>query len=286
MRPAFAAIMALLCVRLTLAEPPSTVEVTLDPPKFGDVSSILKVDSTVASFKFDAPVRFLALVLEAYPKEPQSVPVARLALDLAQPVTEGRLCVQMVDQGFLPVGNGAPHQMQLFMQLDCGGTLISSSQSFLKEKFNFSKSLARMGTGTVKRSLTGSRVPIFWLMGNSDSGTYFNDGDVEKMVAKNRDAYILIASLETSKDGPALAQDSNSPKSKASPAAPSPAIVGTTAALLPFMGPPYPVPVKDAENPKDKEPAAVTSGGGEKRASAKSSPASTSQAKKKKKRRS
>ena len=146
-------------------------------------------------------------MLEAYPKEAQSVPVARLALDLTKPMTEGRLCVQMADQGFLPVGNGAPHQMQLFMQLDCGGTLISSSQSFLKEKFNCNKSLARMGAGTSTRTLTGNRAPVFWLMGNSDNGTYRNDDDLDKMISKNnRDAYVLIAYLEVSKGAAALAQ--------------------------------------------------------------------------------
>src|SRR6187402_1659301 len=108
---------ALLCgiagLRALAESAPTTVEVTIEPPKFGDVSSILKVDSTIASFKFDEPVTYLALVLEAYPKEPQRIPVARLALDLAKPVKEGRLCVQMADQGFVPLGNGAPHQMQL-----------------------------------------------------------------------------------------------------------------------------------------------------------------------------
>ena len=127
-----------------------------------------------------APWTWLALVLEAYPKEKRMVPVARLALELTKPTAEGRFCVQMADQGFIPLGNGAPHQMQLFLQLDCGGTLVSSSQSFLKEKFNFSKSLARPGTGTQVRQVAGHRVPVFWLMGNSDTGTYLTDEALEK----------------------------------------------------------------------------------------------------------
>jgi hypothetical protein len=208
--------------------PPTRVEVTIEAQKFGDVASILKVDSTVASFRFDEPVQYLALVLEAYPKETQSVPLARLALDLTRPVKEGRLCVQMADQGFLPIGNGAPHQMQLFMQLDCGGTLISSSQSFLKEKFNCNKSLARMGAGTDTRMLMGNRAPVFWLMGNSDHGTYLNDDDLDKMVAKNcREAYVLIAYLEVSKDAPVLAQ--RSAASAKSEKAPKTALVATSA---------------------------------------------------------
>jgi hypothetical protein len=200
--------MAMLCAaRLVAAEIPTSIEVIIEPPKFGDVASILKVDSTVATFKLDQPVTHLALVLEASPKEPRVVPVARLALELARPVTEGRFCVQMADQGFLPLGNGAPHQMQLFMQLDCGGSIISSSQSFLKEKFSFSKSVVRPGGGTTVRKVTGHRAPVFWLMGNSDRGTYFNDDDLDKMIAKNaNDAYILIAYLEIAKEGsvPAL----------------------------------------------------------------------------------
>lgn len=238
-----------------LAEPPPTiVEVTIEPPKFGDVASILKVDSTVATFKFDAPVSHLALVLEAYPKEPLRTPVARLALDLTKPVKEGRFCVQMADQGFIPLGNGAPHQMQLFMQLDCGGTLISSSQSFLKEKFNFGRSLARLGAGAHTYHVTGSRAPVFWLMGNSDTGTYFNDDNLDKLIAKNKDAYVLIASLDISKDGqaPVLATAAaSSPvettKQREVPKSSAPVIADPAAAALAFVGPPYPVPGTDSK---------------------------------------
>lgn len=200
MRPALAFMALVSTAALAAADLPTSVEITIEPQKFGDVGSILKVDSTVANFRFDRPVSHLALVLEAFPKEPRMVPVARLALNLTKPVAEGRFCVQMVDQGFLPVGNGAPHQMQLFMQLDCGDAIISSSQSFLKEKFTFSKSLARAGAGTFTRKITGARAPVFWLMGNSDSGTYFHDDDLETMIAKNRDAYVLVAHLEIAKE--------------------------------------------------------------------------------------
>ncbi|MFZ4768503.1 MAG: hypothetical protein ACOYMN_26450, partial [Roseimicrobium sp.] len=203
MRLVFSAFLCLLSATAWAENPlPTRVEVTIEPVKFGDVASILKVDATVASFKFDQPVSRLALVLEARPKEPRTVSVARVALDLAKPVTEGRLCVQMADQGFIPLGNGSPNQMQLFMQMDCGDTLISSSQSFLKEKFNFSRSRARSGAGTITRTVTGTRAPIFWIMGNSDSGTYFNDDNLDKMVSKNRDAYVLIGYLDFSKEGP------------------------------------------------------------------------------------
>jgi hypothetical protein len=228
---------------------PATVEVTVEPQKFGDVASILKVDSTVASFRFDKPVSHLALVLEARPKEPRTVHVARLALDLTKPVQEGRFCVQMADQGFLPMGNGAPHQMQLFMQIDCGGTLISSSQSFLKEKFNFSRSLTRTGAGTVTRKVAGHRAPVFWLMGNSDSGTYFNDDDLDKMVARNRDAYVLIAYLEVAKP-PVIAEE---PGPSTPPTAPAP--------VSAFMGPPYPVPTKEEIKPAGTAKTAVTKSG-------------------------
>lgn len=224
-----------LMAHLRAATLPTSAEVTIEGARFGDVASILKVDSTVVSFRFDAPVSYLALVLEAYPKESTAVPVGRLALELTKPVKEGRLCVQMADQGFLPLGNGAPHQMQLFMQVDCGGSLVSSSQSFLKEKFNFSRSLARAGEGTLTRKVTGNRVPVLWLMGNSDSGTYFNDDDLGKMIAKNHDAYILIGYLEITKEP--------LPEVK-------PATVATSTSTPPgaadslFVGPPYPVPAK------------------------------------------
>jgi hypothetical protein len=250
MRRAFASFMALLCATsVVAADLPAKVEVTIEPPKFGDIANILKVDSTVASFKLDEPVSHLALVLEAYPKEAQSIPIGRLALALTKPVKEGRFCVQMADQGFIPLGNGAPHQMQLFMQIDCGGTLISSSQSFLKEKFNFSKSLARMGAGTQQRKVTGHRVPMFWLMGNSDTGTYLNDEDLNKMVAKNRmDAYVLIAYLEIAKEGtvPVLAgkpAETAKPTETIKPATAS-AGAASPALALTFVGPPYPVPSK------------------------------------------
>jgi hypothetical protein len=261
MRSALAAFMALLCVRLAAAQPPTSVEVTIEPQKFGDVSSILKVDSTIATFKFDEPVTHLALVLEAFPKEPQRVPVARLALDLARPVKEGRLCVQMADQGFVPLGNGAPHQMQLFMQLDCGGAMISSSQSFLKEKFNFSRSLARLGPGTVTRAVTGHRAPVFWVMGNSDTGTYSNHDDLEKMIVKNRDAYVLIASLETSKDAAVLARGSGGSSKAADVQASktSPAILGTALPAMSFVGPPYPVPSKAKEKDEVHQSVAMVS---------------------------
>jgi hypothetical protein len=220
--------MALLCAaRLAAAEsmPPTQIEVTIEPQKFGDVGSILKVDSTVASFKFDKPVEQLAMVVEAYPKEKRLVPVARLALELTKPTAEGRLCVQMADQGFIPLGNGAPHQMQLFLQVDCGGTVVSSSQSFLKEKFNFSKSLARPGAGTQMRLITSHRVPVFWLMGNSDTGTYLTDEALDKLIAKNaNDAYVLVAYLEFAKENvssaPVLATSKPTPGETVKPAVP------------------------------------------------------------------
>ncbi len=224
---------------------PATVQVTIDPVRFGDVASILKVDSTVASFRFDAPVSHLALVLEAYPKEPTPVPVGRLALELTKPITEGRLCVQMADQGFLPLGNGAPHQMQLFLQMDCGGSIISSSQSFLKEKFNFGRSLSRAGSGTLTRKVTSHRAPVLWLMGNSDSGTYFNDDDLEKMVAKNHDAYVIIGYLEVSKVPlpPAKSEEKTLVNAASNVADPD------LAAGL--VGPPYPVPARK-DTPKEE----------------------------------
>ena len=274
--------MALLCVRLAAAQPPTSVEVTVEPQKFGDVSSILKVDSTIATFKFDEPVTHLALVLEAFPKEPLRVPVARLALDLAKPVKEGRLCVQMADQGFVPLGNGAPHQMQLFMQLDCGGAMISSSQSFLKEKFNFSRSLARLGAGTVTRAVTDHRAPIFWLMGNSDTGTYFNHDDVDKMIVKNRDAYVLIAYLETSKDAAVLARESGSSSKAAElPASkPSTALLGAAVPAMSFVGPPYPVPSKATEKNKVQQSVAMVSSHGSKAKRAGSSSSASAKRKK------
>jgi hypothetical protein len=234
MRPALA-LMALLCAaNLVAAGPlPTQIEVTIEPQKFGDVASILKVDSTVASFKFDQPVEHLALVLESCPKEQRTVPVARLALELTSPTAEGRFCVQMADQGFIPLGNGAPHQMQLSLQLDCGGTLVSSSQSFLKEKFSFSKSLARLGAGTQVRQITGHRVPVFWLMGNSDSGTYVTDDALDKLIAKNaNDAYILVAYLEFAKEGalpaPVLTKQAETVKPPALPTPSTPAPVVAT----------------------------------------------------------
>jgi hypothetical protein len=264
--------------------PPTRVEVTIDPQKFGDVASILKVDSTVASFRFDEPVQYLALVLEAYPKEVQSIPLARLALDLTRPVKEGRLCVQMADQGFLPVGNGAPHQMQLFMQLDCGGTLISSSQSFLKEKFNCNKSLARMGAGTSTRALTGNRAPVFWLMGNSDNGTYLNDDDLEKMIAKNnRDAYVLIAYLEISKDAPALALAQRTAASAIGEKAPT----STTSPIL-AVTPPVNAPASTPDMAKEQVKPAISAASADngKETESKGAKASSSSSTKKKKRRS
>jgi hypothetical protein len=258
--------------------PPTRVEVTIEAQKFGDVASILKVDSTVATFHFDEPVQYLALVLEAYPKETQSIPLARLALDLTKPVKEGRLCVQMADQGFLPVGNGAPHQMQLFMQLDCGGTLISSSQSFLKEKFNCNKSLARMGAGTDTRMLTGNRAPVFWLMGNSDHGTYLNDDDLDKMVAKNcREAYVLIAYLEVSKDAAVLARQSTVPAKDARAAEPA-----TTAPIAS----PLVAAVATAPAQQEKTAVSTVSKDSDKRSDSKDSKTSSSSSTKKKKRRS
>lgn len=268
---------------------PSSVGITLEPTKFGDVSSILKVDSTVGAFKFDRPVTHLALVLEARPKEPRTIHVARLTLELKKPVQEGRFCVQMADQGFLPLGNGAPHQMQLFMQIDCGGTLISSSQSFLKEKFNFSRSLARSGPGTLERKLSGHRVPVFWLMGNSDEGTYFNDDDLDKMVAKNKDAYVLIAYLEVAKEPPApvAVQELAEPSPKAGPISPTAVTAVTPALTSPaFVGPPYPVPTKQ----EVRSAGGAIPSAGSKPATATSKPGSTkpaaskSSSKKKKKR--
>jgi hypothetical protein len=234
--------MAMLCAAgLVSAGPlPSQIEVTIEPQKFGDVASILKVDSTVASFKFDQPVERLALVLEAWPKEKRTMPVARLALELTKPMTEGRFCVQMADQGFIPLGNGAPHQMQLFLQLDCGGTLVSSSQSFLKEKFNFNKSLARPGAGTQVRKISSHRVPIFWLMGNSDTGTYLTDDELDKLISKNaNDAYILVAYLEFAKEGaapaPVLATPTPTPKpaETVKPAVPQPGSGTSVIATVP-----------------------------------------------------
>jgi hypothetical protein len=268
--------------------PPTRVEVTIDPQKFGDAASILKVDSTIATFRFDQPVKYLALVLEAYPKEAQSIPLARLALDLTKPVSEGRLCVQMADQGFLPIGNGAPNQMQLFMQLDCGGTLISSSQSFLKEKFNCNKSLARTGAGTNTRVLAGNRAPVFWLMGNSDNGTYLNDDDLEKMIAKNnRDAYVLIAYLEVSKDAPAPAlaertaasAKGDKPAEVAAPAVTSP--TSAVAAATP------PVNATAPETPKEqvKRAESTASTDSEKESASKSAKASSPSSTRKKRRR-
>lgn len=245
MRPVLVATLAwLLAVQVVAQAPPTSAEVTIEPVKFGDVASILKVDSTVATFKFDQPVSYLALVLEARPKEPRTVHVARLALELKTPVKEGRFCVQMADQGFLPMGNGAPHQMQLFMQLDCGGTLISSSQSFLKEKFNFSRSLARSGSGTLIRKVTGQRVPVFWLMGNSDDGTYFNDDDLDKMVTRNKDAYVMVAYLETSKDP--RPEEPSQPLAEAVKT-PPPVSAATAVVAAALIGPPFPVPTKKGQ---------------------------------------
>lgn len=274
-----AVIILFLAVRAPAAPLPTSVEVTVEPQKFGDTSSILQVDSTVATFRFDRPVQHLALVLESRPKEPRTIRIARLSLELAKPVTEGRLCVQMADQGFIPLGNGSPNQMQLFMQVDCGGTLISSSQSFLKEKFNFSRSRARTGAGTLTRKVVENRAPVFWLMGNSDNGTYFNDDDLNKMVSKNRDAYVLIAYLEVAEEAPpeaakpALVQVPGATTSAPVPttitapavapaaakltATPDP-VPAVTAAAPPvvaaaLVGPPFPPPLKPADEPKPLE---------------------------------
>lgn len=254
MRSIVVACLALLCTAVHAAAPlPTTVEITVEPQKFGDVASILKIDSTVASFTLDQPVSHLALVLEAFPKETSPIPLARLALELTKPVTEGRFCIQMADQGFLPLGNGAPHQMQLFMQLDCGGTLISSSQSFLKEKFNFSKSLARMGAGTQERKVSGHRAPVFWLMGNSDTGTYLNDDDLEKMIAKNKmDAYIVIAYLEIAKEGTVPASVLAAKPGETSSSSKPPASVTNLSPTLAFVGPPYPVPTQSSSTATSK----------------------------------
>jgi hypothetical protein len=174
------------------------------------------------------------------------------------------------------------------MQLDCGGAMISSSQSFLKEKFNFSRSLARSGGGTVTRHVSGNRAPVFWLMGNSDSGTYFNVDDLDKMIARNRDAYVLIASLETSKRVPPLAEASVPlPKDdgiRVSTA--SAALLGTAGAAVPFAGPPHPVPTKDSAKGKAKETVVVASSASARRVSSKGASKSSSSATKKKKRRS
>ena len=271
MRLPTAAITLILSATCAAAEPlPTSVEVTIEPQKFGDTASILQVDSTVATFRFDRPVQHLALVLESRPKEPRTTRVARLSLELAKPVAEGRLCVQMADQGFIPLGNGSPNQMQLFMQVDCGGTLISSSQSFLKEKFNFSKSRARTGAGTLTRKVVDNRAPVFWLMGNSDNGTYFNDDDLDKMASKNRDAYVLIAYLEVATEAPPQvttptvvqvpgATSAPATVAKATEAPnPSPAVTEGTppAAAVAFVGPPFPVPpVKEESKPAEVKPA-------------------------------
>lgn len=272
---------------LAQTPPPTSVEVTIEPQKFGDVGSILKVDSTIATFHFDQPVKYLALVLEAYPKEAQSVPLARLALDLTKPVSEGRLCVQMADQGFMPIGNGAPNQMQLFMQLDCGGTVISSSQSFLKEKFNCNKSLARMGAGANKRTLTGNRAPVFWLMGNSDNGTYLNDDDLDKMIAKNnRDAYVLIAYLEVSKDAPALALAQRAAASAKGGKAPEPATSAPTTNPLLAVTPPVDAATATPAKQQEKPAVSSASADSEKETVSKNPKPSSSSTTKKKKRRS
>lgn len=275
MRLPSVAVLALLSALRVAAETlPASMEVTIEPEKFGEVSSILKVNSLVGSFRLDQPAQHLALVLESRPKEPRTVHVARLSLELTKPVKEGRFCVQMVDQGFLPLGNGSPNQMQLLMQLDCGGTVISSSQSFLKEKFNMSKSRARTGAGTLTRKIVGSRAPIFWMMGNSDSSIYFNDDDLEKMIDKNKDAYVLIAYLQVAKEPPPPPNTSplaEAPEQPTKP--PSPAI-----AAADFVGPPAPVPNKEEVKPavvdsstKPKTSTSPSSKGGKSKSS-KSSP--------------
>lgn len=260
---------------------PTAVEVKIEPRTFGDVASILKIDSTVGSFKFDQPVSFLALVLEAYPKETEPVIVGRLALELAKPLQEGHFCVQMADQGFLPLGNGAPHQMQLFMQLECGGSLVSSSQSFLKEKFNFSKSIARLAAGTQTRKIESRRAPVFWLMGNSDDGTYINDEDLRKMIERNnRDAYVLVAYLETSRDASLLARETS-----AVPGAPGvPAATTVPPVPFAFVGPPFPVPEKKMTGTMGASKGGVAAGAETASKSSPSKPSGSSSAKKKKKR--
>ena len=81
MRLPTAAITLILSATCAAAEPlPTSVEVTIEPQKFGDTASILQVDSTVATFRFDRPVQHLALVLESRPKEPRTTRVARLSL--------------------------------------------------------------------------------------------------------------------------------------------------------------------------------------------------------------
>lgn len=312
MRLPTAAIIVIISTACAAADTlPTCVEVTIEPQRFGDTSSILQVDSTVATFRFDRPVQHLALVLESRPKEPRTTRVARLSLELAKPVTEGRLCVQMADQGFIPLGNGSPNQMQLFMQMDCGGTLISSSQSFLKEKFNFSRSRARTGAGTLTRKVVDNRAPVFWLMGNSDNGTYFNDDDLDKMVSKNRDAYVLIAYLEVAQE--ALAQaptptvvqvpDTTSPPAAVARVTEAPKPLPAAAEVSPpvmataFTGPPFPVPpmkeegrsseVKTSEpttKPKSTTPASSTASKTSKKPTSAKSSKSTSSSSKKKKR--
>lgn len=299
MRLLLASCIAITSILRVVAETlPTSVEVTIEPEKFGDTASILKVDSTVAAFRFDQPVKHLALVLESRPKEPRTVHVARLALELMKPVKEGRFCVQMVDQGFLPLGNGSPNQMQLFMQIDCGGTLISSSQSFLKEKFNLSRSRARTGSGALTRKVEGNRAPVFWMMGNSDTGTYFNDEDLDKMIAKNKDAYVLIAYLEVAMEAPLLAEASTKPVETVSPGSPpvsaperpADAAQATIPAAGPsaFVGPPAPTPVKEvvksaAATPPSTTPKASTTPTSKSSGKSTSSKSSQTAAKKKKK---
>jgi hypothetical protein len=78
---------------------------------------------------------------------------------------------------------------------------------------------------------------------------------------KNRDAYVLIASLETSKDAAVLARQSGGfskavdlPASKASTA-----LLGTAATAMSFVGPPYPVPSKTSEKDKVQQSVAMVS---------------------------
>jgi hypothetical protein len=140
-----------------------------------------------------------------------------------------------------------------------------------------------MGTGTVKRGVAGNRVPVFWLMGNSDSGTYFNDADLEKMIAKNRDAYILVAYLQISKEGaaPALADSPvETAKSVVAPASPT---SGASSQVIGLVGPPYPVPVKASAS--DSSPGTSASASKSQNAQATSSRSSSSSSSKKKKKR-
>jgi hypothetical protein len=144
-----------------------------------------------------------------------------------------------------------------------------------------------MGAGTNTRTLTGNRAPVFWLMGNSDNGTYRNDDDLDKMIAKNnRDAYVLIAYLEVSKDAAALAQRTaaSATGDKAPEAAP---VTSTTIPILAVIPPVNAAtPTPEAAKEQIKPALSTASADNAKETESKGAKASSSSSTKKKKRRS